>query len=94
VALGGEVLKQVSEAICCNLGDPKRDTILRCQRIQQRILAMTASAIMGADSGGDVGLSLPADLDEEEEADAEVEVDFEAVAELDRIGSRSNSRSA
>jgi hypothetical protein len=46
---------------CCNKfkkptgdpGDPKTSVILRCQRIQERILAKTASSIMGVDSGGD-----------------------------------------
>jgi hypothetical protein len=45
---------------CCNKfkkptgvpGDPKRDMILRCQRIQQRIHSKTSSSIMGVESGG------------------------------------------
>lgn len=50
---------------------------------------------MGADSGGDKGLSLSGDSDEEEaEAEAEVEVEFAAAAELARIGSMANSRCA
>jgi hypothetical protein len=45
---------------CCNKfkeptgtpGDPKRDMILRCQRIQEWILQKLASCIMGADLEG------------------------------------------
>jgi hypothetical protein len=44
-------------------GDPKRDMILRCQWIQERIHAKSASLIMGVESGGDDGLS----IEEEEE---------------------------
>jgi hypothetical protein len=44
-----------------NPGDPKRDTILSCQWIQQRILLKSAPSIMGADSDGDAGLSLSED---------------------------------
>jgi hypothetical protein len=60
---------------CCNKfkkptgtpGDPKRDMILRCQRIHQRILKKSASSIMGADSEGDEGLSLSEDSEDSEE---------------------------
>jgi hypothetical protein len=45
---------------CCNKfkkptgtpGNPKRDMILRCQQIQQRIHAKSSSIIMGVDSEG------------------------------------------
>jgi hypothetical protein len=69
---------------CCNKfkkptgspGDPKRDMILRCQRIQQRILKKSASSIMGADSEGDEGLELSehsedSELGEDEEEESE-----------------------
>jgi hypothetical protein len=60
---------------CCNKfkkptgspGDPKRDMILRCQRIHQRILKKSASSIMDADSEGDEGLELSEDSDSGEE---------------------------
>jgi hypothetical protein len=61
--VGGEVLQQFWKPTG-DPSDPRRDKILGCQRIQQRILANTASAIMGADSDGDEGLSLSVDLDE------------------------------
>jgi hypothetical protein len=94
---------------CCNKfkkptgdpGDPKASSILRCQGIQERILAKTASSIMGADSGGDDNLEVEEDSDdddeEEEEQDDEEEeglVDFAAVAELARIGSTADSRAS
>jgi hypothetical protein len=47
-------------------GDPKRDMILRCQWIQQRIHAKSASLILGVDSGGDNGLSINEEELEEE----------------------------
>ncbi len=53
----------------------KRDVILRCQRIQQRIHAKTSFAIMGVELGGDDGLSVEEeedkDKDEEEDEDEE-----------------------
>jgi hypothetical protein len=88
---------------CCNkfreptsdLGDSKRDMILRGQRIQQRILAKTASAIMGADSGGDEGLAVSDEkkesLEEEEVMVAVVE-DMAAEEEVAGIGLATNSR--
>jgi len=63
-------------------GDPKRDIILSCQRIHQRILARTCSLVMSIDSGGDEGLS----MDEEEEVGAEAE------EEVVGLVSRSDSR--
>jgi hypothetical protein len=39
-------------------GDPKRDMIVRCQRIQQRIHTKASSTIMRVDSGGDEGLEV------------------------------------
>jgi len=66
---------------CCNKfkkptgspGDPKRDMILRCQRIHQRILKKSASSIMGADSEGDEGLSLSEDSESGEKGEDEEE---------------------
>jgi hypothetical protein len=66
---------------CCNKfkkptgspGDPKRDMILRCQRIHQRILKKSASSIMGADSEGDEGLSLSEDSEDSELGEDEEE---------------------
>jgi hypothetical protein len=62
---------------CCNEfkkptgspGDPKRDMILSCQRIHQRILKKSASSIMGADSEGDEGLELSEDTEDSEEGE-------------------------
>jgi hypothetical protein len=69
--------------------------ILRGQRIQQRILAKTASAIMGADSGGDEGLAVSDEkkesLEEEEVMVAVVE-DMAAEEEVAGIGLATNSR--
>jgi hypothetical protein len=75
---------------CCNKfkkptgspGDPKRDMILRCQRIHQRILKKSASSIMGADSEGDEGLELSEDSEDSEEG----EDDEEASGDLLRDG--------
>jgi hypothetical protein len=78
---------------CCNKfekptgvpGDPKSDMILRCQRIQQRIHAKTASVIMGVDSGGDEGLSVSDDEEEsleEEEEEVVAAVVEEMVADV------------
>jgi hypothetical protein len=57
-------------------GDPKRDMILRFQRIQQRIHDKSSSVIMGVESEGDDGLSLDTDEEGEdpEEEDDEVAV--------------------
>jgi len=60
---------------CCNKfkrptstpSDPKRDMILRCQWIQERILKKSASSVMGADSEGDEGLDLSEDPEDSEE---------------------------
>ncbi len=65
---------------CCNKykkptgtpGDPKRDMILRCQRIHQKILNRNAAAVMGADSGGDDGLDVSSESDEGESEEEEV----------------------
>jgi hypothetical protein len=54
---------------CCNKfkkltgipGDPKRDMILRCQRIQEWLLKKSAFCIMGADLEGDEGRELSGD---------------------------------
>ena len=87
---------------CCNKfkkptgnpGDPKRDMILRCQRIQGRIHEKSSSLIMGVDSGGDDGLSVEDEESSLEEDDEEEElallggsngVDFvEAAGDLSR----------
>jgi len=57
-------------------GDPKRDMILRCQRIQQKIHEKTSFAIMGVDSEGDGSPALSVDPKElsEEEVDEEDKV--------------------
>jgi hypothetical protein len=67
---------------CCNKfkkptgnpGDPKRDMILRCQRIQGRIHEKSSSLIMGVDSGGDDGLSVEDEESSLEEDDEEEEL--------------------
>jgi hypothetical protein len=88
---------------CCNKfrkptgipGDPKRDMILRCQRIQQRIHAKTSSTIVGVVSGGDDGL-LMSDEEEEvmavvvEERAAEVLVGGIGLGTISRIGTPTN----
>ena len=59
-------MKQYWIEKCCNKfkkltgtpGDPKRDMILRCQRIQEQIHNKSALVIMGVQSDGDEGLSL------------------------------------
>jgi hypothetical protein len=64
---------------CCNkfkkpTGDPsdtKRDMILRCQRIQQRIHSKSASIILGVESGGDDGLSVDGSEEESDEEEEE-----------------------
>ena len=61
---------------CCNKfkkptgnpGDPKRDMILRCQRIQERILKKSDAAVMGVESGGDDGFDLSEDSISDDEA--------------------------
>mgnify|MGYP006977545943 CR=1 FL=1 len=76
---------------CCNRfkkptgnpGDPKRDMILPCQRIQERILKKSHAAVMGVESGGDDGFDLDEDSnsddeDEEDEEDSSLE-DFKAL---------------
>jgi hypothetical protein len=78
-------------------GDPKRDMILRCQRIQERIHNKLASAIMGVESEGDDGLSLDDDSDDDEDDDDdEVEGEVAAVlgGELGVGGSRVGSGAA
>jgi hypothetical protein len=87
---------------CCNKfkkltgnpGDPKRDMILRCQRIQERIHNKSASAIMGVDSEGDDGLSLDSEEEDEDDDDDDVEGEVAAVVggELGVGGSRVGSR--
>jgi len=60
---------------CCNKfkkptgnpGDPKRDMILRCQRIQERIHEKSSSQILGVDSGGDTGLDVSTDASDDDE---------------------------
>jgi hypothetical protein len=88
-AWSGEMLLQDHNDIkrhwvdkCCNKfkkptgtpGDPKRDMILRCQRIHKWILKKSSSCIMGADLEGDKGL----DLSEGSEVSEEGEDDDEA----------------
>jgi len=87
---------------CCNKfkkptgtpGDPKRDMILRCQRIQERIHNKSASAIMGVELEGDDGLSLDSEEEDEDDDDDEVEGEVAAVVggELGVGGSRVGSR--
>jgi len=87
---------------CCNKfkkltgtpGDPKRDMILRCQRIQEQIHNKLASAIMGVESEGDDGLSLDSDEEDEEDDDDDVEGEVAAVlgGELGVSGSQVGSR--
>jgi len=89
---------------CCNKfkkptgtpGDPKRDMILRCQRIQERIHNKSASAIMGVESEGDDGLSLDSDEEDEDDDDDDVEGEVAAVlgGELGVGGSRVGSGAA
>jgi hypothetical protein len=75
-----EDVKQHWVEKCCNKykkptgtpGGPKRDMILRCQRIHQKILDRNAAAVMGADSGGDDGLDVSSESDEEESEEEEV----------------------
>jgi len=86
---------------CCNKfkkpmgnpGDPKRDMILRCQWIQERILKKSNAAVMGVESGGDDGFDLDEDsnLDDEDEED-EVEEEI-GVAESLADGFRSRTQS-
>jgi len=89
---------------CCNKfkkptgtpGDPKRDMILRCQRIQERIHNKSASTIMGVESEGDDGLSLDSDEEDEDDDDDDVEGEVAAVlgGELGVGGSRVGSGAA
>jgi hypothetical protein len=89
---------------CCNKfkkptgtpGDPKRDMILRCQRIQERIHNKSASAIMGVELEGDDGLSLDSEEEDEDDDDDEVEGEVAAVVggELGVGGSRVGSGAA
>jgi len=62
-----------------NPGDPKRDMILRCQQIQERIHAKLASVIMGVDSEGDQGLSVDSNKEEEEFSEDDDDVEVAAV---------------
>jgi hypothetical protein len=75
---------------CCNKfkkptgnpGDPKRDMILRCRQIQERIHEKSSSLILGVDSGGDTGLSIStnaSDDDEESEEENGLEPELEVV---------------
>jgi hypothetical protein len=57
-----------------NPGDPKREMILRCQQIHERILKKSASCIMGADSEGDEGLEVSEDSEDSEEGENDNEV--------------------
>jgi hypothetical protein len=90
---------------CCNKfkkptdnpGDPKRDMILRCQRIQERILKKSDAAVMGVESGGDDGFDLSEDSisdDEAEEDEEDMAEEVICVAEslADGFGSRTQSR--
>ncbi len=56
-------------------GDPVRDQILRCQRIHARILAKSASAVMGAASDEDSDVEEEEEEAEDNEDDEEEEVD-------------------
>jgi hypothetical protein len=81
---------------CCNKfknltgnpGDPKRDMILRYQRIRQRIHTKTSTTIMGVDSFRDDGL----DLDEDEEEEEVMAAAGEEMATEALIGDQANSR--
>jgi hypothetical protein len=87
---------------CCNKfkeptgtpGDPKRDMILRCQRIQEQIHNKTALVIMGVQSDGNEGLSLDSDNEESVDDDDDVEGEVTAVlgGELGVGGSQVGSR--
>jgi hypothetical protein len=77
---------------CCNKfkkqtgnpGDPKRDVILRCQRIQEQIHEKSSSLILGVDSRGDTGLSIStnaSDNDEESEEENGLEAELVVVAD-------------
>jgi hypothetical protein len=82
---------------CCNKfkkptstpGDPKRDMILRCQRIQQQIHHKSASAIMGIESSGHNALSI--DSEEEEQLEDEEEVAAVPGGDAAIIGNRSHT---
>jgi len=93
------VLQQIKK-LTGSPGDPKRDMILRCQRIHERIHNKSASAIMGVESEGDDGLSLDDDLDDsdddKDDDDDEVEGEVAAVVggELGVGGSRVGSGAA
>jgi hypothetical protein len=52
-------------------GDPRRDRILKCQRIQQRIHTKLASTILGMESGGDNDLSVDSEAESGEEEEEE-----------------------
>jgi hypothetical protein len=81
---------------CCNKfknptgnpGDPKRDMILRYQRIWQRIHTKTSTTIMGVDSFRDDGL----DLDEDDEEEEVMAAAGEEMATEALIGDQANSR--
>jgi len=80
---------------CCNKfkkptgnpGDPKRDMILRCQRIQERIHEKSSSLILGVDSRGDTGLSVSTNAsDDDEESEEENGLEAELVVVADNPG--------
>jgi len=90
---------------CCNKfkkptgnpGDPKRDMILRCQRIQERIHEKSSSQILGVDSGGDTGLDVSTDAsddDEESEEENGLEVEVVVAGNAGVAGSMAGSRTA
>jgi hypothetical protein len=90
---------------CCNKfkkptgnpGDPKRDMILRCQRIQEQIHEKSSSLILGVDSRGDTGLRVSTDADNDKELEEENGLKAELVVVADNpgvAGSTFSSRTA
>jgi hypothetical protein len=70
-----------------NPADPKRDMILRCQRIQERIHEKSSSLLLGVDSRGDSGISISTNaLDDDEESEEENGLEAELVVVADNAG--------
>jgi hypothetical protein len=78
---------------CCNKfrkptgnpGDPKRDMILRCQRIHERILKKSASCIMGAGLEGDKELEVSEDSEDSEEGEDDNEANGDLLGDGDGV---------
>jgi hypothetical protein len=95
---------------CCNKfkkptgnpDDPKRDMILRCQCIQERIHEKSSSLVFGGDSRGDTGLSVltkPSDDDKKSEEENGFEAELVVVADNpgaagSTVGSRTTTPNA